>query len=230
MIIGIAKEIKKHEYRVGATPHCISAYAAGGHSVMIEKGAGLGAGYSDEEYQDAGAVIEPDKRKLFEKSEMIIKVKEPQPEEYELLGRGQILFTYLHLASDIKMTRALLQSGIRAVAYETIEEEDGSLPCLIPMSEIAGRLSIHEGAKYLEKAFGGRGILLGGIPGVQRGKVVIVGGGVVGINAAKIATGMGAEVAILDVSAKRLSYLDDIFGSSIQTLFSNEMNIPFYST
>ena len=225
MIIGVAKEIKRHEYRVGATPHCVSTYVANGHKVIVETGAGLGAGYPDREYAEAGAIIEPDKGRLFGQSEMIIKVKEPLPEEYELLQRGQILFTYLHLASDRKMTEALVRSGIRAVAYETIQAEDGSLPCLIPMSEIAGRLSIHEGAKYLEKAFGGRGILLGGIPGVRRGKVVIIGGGVVGINAAKIATGIGADVTILDISAKRLSYLDDIFGSSIQTLFSNEKNI-----
>ncbi len=225
MRIGIAKEIKKHEYRVGATPHCISAYTAAGHEVIVETKAGLGAGYSDREYKDAGARIESDKKSLFESSDMIIKVKEPLPEEFGLLQKGQILYTYLHLASDKKLTEALMASGVRAVAYETIQAPDGSLPCLIPMSEIAGRLAVHEGAKYLEKAFGGRGILLGGIPGVNRGKVVIIGGGVVGINAAKIATGMGAIVTILDISAKRLAYLDDVFGSRIQTLFSNETNI-----
>ncbi len=225
MRIGIAKEIKRHEYRVGATPHCVTAYTAAGHEVVIEREAGLGAGYSDREYEEAGARIEGDKKRLFESSDMIIKVKEPLPEEYGLLPKGKILYTYLHLASDKKLTQALLDSGVRAVAYETIQAPDGSLPCLIPMSEIAGRLAVHEGAKYLEKAFGGRGILLGGIPGVKRGKVVIIGGGVVGINAAKIATGMGAIVTILDVSAKRLSYLDDVFGSRIQTLFSNETNI-----
>jgi alanine dehydrogenase len=225
MNIGIAREIKKHEYRVGATPHCVSSYTRAGHNVVLEKGAGLGAGYPDEAYESAGARIESNKRRLFERSEMIIKVKEPLPEEYDLLQKGQILFTYLHLASNRKLTQALLTSGVRAVAYETIQAPDGSLPCLIPMSEIAGRLAIHEGAKYLENTFGGRGILLSGIPGVKRGKVVIIGGGVVGINAAKIATGMGAEVTILDISAKRLAYLDDIFGSRIQTLFSNETNI-----
>lgn len=225
MKIAVAKEIKIHEYRVGATPYCVSAYIASGHSVAVEKEAGLGAGYPDAEYEKAGATIATAKRELFAESDMIIKVKEPLPEEYEFLHRGQILFTYLHLASSRVLTEALMRSGICAVAYETIQTEDGSLPCLIPMSEIAGRLAIHEGAKYLEKAFGGRGILLGGIPGVKRGKVAIIGGGVVGINAAKIATGMGADVTILDISAKRLSYLDDIFGSSIQTLFSNETNI-----
>ncbi|MBA7625963.1 Alanine dehydrogenase [subsurface metagenome] len=225
MKIGIAKEIKKHEYRVGATSHCVSAYVAHGHTVMVEKGAGLGAGYSDEDYEKTGAVIEPDKKKLFDNSEMIVKVKEPLPSEYALLHKGQILFTYLHLASSRELTEALLQCGIRGVAYETIQLADGRLPCLIPMSEIAGRLASQEGAKYLEKTFGGRGILLGGIPGVKRGKVVIIGGGVVGINAARIAVGLGAEVTILDISTKRLAYLDDIFGYSLQTLFSNETNI-----
>jgi alanine dehydrogenase len=223
--IAVIKEIKRHEYRVGATPHCVQAYVKAGHTVKVEKDAGLGAGYPDEEYRAAGAVMEEDKEKLFSSSEMIIKVKEPLPDEYSLFKEGQILFTYLHLASDRKLTKTLMASGIRAIAYETIQDQDGSLPCLIPMSEIAGRLSIHEGAKYLEKAFGGRGILLGGIPGVQRGKVVIIGGGVVGINAAKIASGIGAHVVILDVRPKRLAYLDDIFGPSIQTLFSNEANI-----
>jgi alanine dehydrogenase len=162
---------------------------------------------------------------VFAESEMIIKVKEPLPEEYPLLRAGQILFTYLHLASNRELVQALLEARVRAVAYETIQAADGSLPCLSPMSEIAGRLSIQEGAKYLEKAFGGRGILLGGVPGVERGKVTIVGGGVVGINAAKIAVGMGADVSVLDISAKRLAYLDDIFGPRLQTLFSNEKNI-----
>lgn len=225
MRIGIAKEIKRHEYRVGGTPQCVSAYVSGGHTVIIETDAGLGAGYPDAEYEKAGGIIEPDKKRLFKDSEMVIKVKEPTPDEYELLQKGQILFTYLHLASSRKLTEALMKSGIRAVAYETIQTDDGQLPCLIPMSEIAGRLAIHEGAKYLEKAFGGRGILLGGIPGVRRGKVVILGGGVVGINAAKIAVGMGADVTILDISHKRLAYLDDIFGPSLQTLFSNDTNI-----
>jgi len=225
MNIGVAREIKAHEYRVAATPHCVTAYVKAGNVVRVESGAGLGAGYSDESYRRAGAVVTEDKEELFARSDMIAKVKEPLPEEYGLFREGQILFTYLHLASDKSLTEALRKRGVRAIAYETIQVPDGSLPCLIPMSEIAGRLAVQEGAKYLEKAFGGRGILLGGIPGVPRGRVVIVGGGVVGINAAKIAVGIGAQVTILDVLPKRLGYLDDIFGASIQTLFSNEANI-----
>ena len=225
MKIGIAKEIKKHEYRVSATPHCVASYTSMDHEVKVEKGAGEGAGYPDEEYIKAGASIEPDKKALFDWSEMIVKVKEPLEEEWPLFHEGQILYTYLHLAPDKKLTRALMETGIIGIAYETIELRDGSLPCLIPMSEIAGRLAPQEGAKFLEKAYGGRGILLGGVPGVRKGKVAILGGGIVGINAAKIAVGMGADVSILDISSKRLAYLDDIFGPSVQTLFSNDANI-----
>ncbi len=225
MKIGIAKEIKKHEYRVSATPNCVASYTGMSHDVKVEKGAGLGAGYSDEEYIKAGASIEEDKKALFNWSEMIVKVKEPLEEEWPLFHEGQILYTYLHLAPDKRLTKALMDTGMIGVAYETIELRDGSLPCLIPMSEIAGRLAPQEGAKFLEKAYGGRGILLGGVPGVRKGKVTILGGGIVGINSAKIAVGMGADVSILDISAKRLAYLDDIFGASVQTLFSNEANI-----
>jgi alanine dehydrogenase len=225
MKIGIAKEIKKHEYRVGATPKCAAAYAAGGHELAVEKGAGMGAGYTDAEYEKVGAKIIADKRKLFDWADMIIKVKEPLEGEFELFHEGQILYTYLHLAPDAHLTNELLKAKVIGVAYETIELDDGSLPCLIPMSEIAGRLAPQEGAKYLEKAFGGRGILLGGVPGVSKGKVTILGGGVVGRNAAKIAIGMGADVKILDIASRRLSYLDDIFGSSAQTLYSNDANL-----
>lgn len=225
MRIAVAKEIKKHEYRVGMTPACVRAYVEHGHSVAVEASAGEGAGYSDDEYIKAGARVARDKKALFAKAEMIVKVKEPLPEEYHLFHEGQILYTYLHLAADRKLTQALLRSKIIGVAYETIQAADGALPCLQPMSEIAGRLSVQEGAKYLEKAFGGRGILLGGVPGVRRGNIMILGGGVVGLNAAKIAVGIGASVAILDVSQKRLAYLDDIFGATIQTLVSNSANI-----
>jgi len=225
MKIGIAKEIKRHEYRVSATPNCVKAYVAAGHQLKVEAGAGLGAGYSDEAYTAVGAIIEPDKRALFDWAEMIIKVKEPLAEEFDLFHEGQILYTYLHLAPDKVLTEALMETKIIGVAYETIELHDGSLPCLIPMSEIAGRLATQEGAKFLEKSYGGRGILLGGVPGVMKGKVTILGGGIVGLNAAKIAVGMGADVTILDISAKRLAYLDDIFGSSLQTLYSNEANM-----
>jgi alanine dehydrogenase len=225
MKIGCLKEIKKHEYRVGLTPSDVKSYLSRGHLVTIQQGAGQAAGFTDEEYSQAGARIESDRKKIFDNAEMIIKVKEPLPEEYNLFHENQILFTYLHLAADLTLTNAMLNAGIKGVAYETIETSDGQLPCLQPMSEIAGRLAIQEGAKYLEKTFGGRGVLLGGVPGVERGKVGIIGGGVVGTNACKIATGMGADVTILDVSARKLAYLDDIFGSRITTLYSTDANI-----
>jgi alanine dehydrogenase len=225
MVIGVPKEIKRHEYRVGMTPASAAAYARAGHSVLVEKGAGTGAGYEDAEYRAAGASIEPDKARLFAEADMIVKVKEPLAEEYGLFRSGQVLFTYLHLAADKELTRMLLDKRVSGVAYETIELADRSLPCLTPMSEIAGRLSVQEGAKYLEKEFGGRGILLGGVPGVQRGRVAILGAGVVGTNAAKIAVGIGAQVTVLDISSKRLAYLDDIFGSSLSTLYATESNI-----
>ncbi|MBN2481186.1 MAG: alanine dehydrogenase [Bacteroidales bacterium] len=225
MKIGCLKEIKKHEYRVGLIPTDVKSYVSRNHTVTIQQGAGLAAGFSDEEYRQAGAFIEPEREKIFADSEMIIKVKEPLPEEYDLFRENQILFTYLHLAADRKLTGAMMKAGIKGVAYETIETSDRHLPCLQPMSEIAGRLAIQEGAKYLEKTFGGRGVLLGGVPGVERGKVGIIGGGVVGTNACKIATGIGAEVTILDVNANKLAYLDDIFGSRITALYSTDANI-----
>lgn len=225
MRIGIPKEIKRHEYRVGLTPYHAKVYRDRGHSVVVQHGAGKGAGFSDEDYRASGAEIVEDAATVFQSAEMVIKVKEPQPEEVPLMQPHQILFTYLHLAADEALTRALLERKVIGIAYETIQLEDGSLPCLTPMSEIAGRLSVQQGAKYLEKAFGGRGVLLGGVPGVPRGKVAILGGGVVGTNAAKIAVGIGAEVSILDISARRLAYLDDIFGSSLQTLYSNTENV-----
>lgn len=225
MIIGTVRETKKHEYRVGLTPACARAYNKRGHEVLIESGAGANAGFSDEQYHQAGAVIETDRTHVFDKCEMIVKVKEPQPEEIPHFHEDQILYTYLHLAASKELTVALMEKKIKAVAYETMESTDSTLPCLVPMSEIAGRLAVQEGAKYLEKPFGGRGILLGGVPGVRRGKVSIIGGGVVGTNACKIAVGIGADVCILDTNARRLAYLDDIFGSSINTLYSNDANI-----
>jgi alanine dehydrogenase len=225
MKIGCVKEIKHHEYRVGLTPSCVGSYTKRGHQVIIESGAGAAAGFSDDEYARAGAVISSDKKKIFDQSEMIVKVKEPLPEEYDLFHDDQILYTYLHLAASQSLTEAMMKRKVKGVAYETIQTEDGQLPCLKPMSEIAGRLSVQEGAKYLEKTFGGRGVLLGGVPGVHRGKVGIIGGGIVGTNACKIAAGIGAEVTILDVNANRLSYLDDIFGSRITTLYSTDSNI-----
>jgi len=225
MKIGCLKEIKTHEYRVGLTPSDVKSYVSRGHEVIIQQLAGAAAGFTDAEYVASGARIETDRKKIFDACEMIIKVKEPLPEEYGLFHQDQILYTYLHLAADRVLTEAMLKSGIKGVAYETIETADGQLPCLQPMSEIAGRLAVQEGAKFLEKTFGGRGVLLGGVPGVERGRVGIIGGGVVGTNACKIATGMGAEVTILDISARRLAYLDDIFGSRITALYSTDANI-----
>lgn len=225
MKVGSVKEIKRHEYRVGLTPSCVKAYVAAGHSVLIEKGAGVNAGFPDEEYKEAGAKIVDNRKEVFDQSDMIVKVKEPQPDEWELFHKGQILYTYLHLAAERPLTEGLLKAGIKGVAYETIETADRQLPLLKPMSEIAGRLSIQEGAKFLERPFGGRGVLLGGVPGVERGKVGILGGGVVGKNAAKMAVGLGAQVTILDINVNRLEYLDDVFGGCINTLYSNHANI-----
>ena len=224
MKIGTVREIKRHEYRVGMTPPYVKSLVSRNHTVFVEQGAGIDAGFSDEEYNKAGAVIRKSRDEVYEDSDMIIKVKEPQREEYGLLHADQILFTYLHLAASEELTGELMARKVKAVAYETIEI-DGALPCLKPMSEIAGRLSVQGGAKYLEKTFGGRGVLLGGVPGVPRGKVAIIGGGVVGTNACKIAVGMGAEVTILDISSGRLAYLDDIFSTHITTLYSTEDNI-----
>jgi len=224
MIIGVARETKVHEYRVGMTPSDAATYIGRGHEVLIEQSAGMQAGFPDREYEAAGATIVHDRKRLFDDAQMIVKVKEPLPDEYELLHEDQILYTYLHLAAQRELTQALLDRKVNAVAYETIEEHD-ALPCLVPMSEIAGRLSVQEGAKFLEKQFGGRGVLLGGVPGVRRGRIAILGGGVVGTNAAKIAVGIGADVTILDINARRLAYLDDIFGSSISTLYSTQANI-----
>jgi alanine dehydrogenase len=227
MTIGVPKEIKRHEYRVGMTPDDVRSYVAHGHKVVVQASAGVGSGYEDEEYTDYGAEIYESPAEIFEAADLIVKVKEPLPEEFDLFHEGQVLYTYLHLAANVPLARALMERGVIAVAYETIELPDGSLPCLTPMSEIAGRLSVQEGAKYLEKEYGGRGILLGGVPGVPRGVVAILGGGVVGTNACKIATGIGANVTILDINARRLAYLDDIFGSSITTLYATDANIEF---
>lgn len=225
MIVGCVKEIKKQEFRVGMTPDCARAYGRAGHDVVVQSTAGKGAGFGDDEYTEAGAEVLATAREVFERSEMIVKVKEPIPEEYDLFRAGQILFTYLHLAADKPLTEMLMDKKIRGIAYETMVGPEGGLPCLKPMSEIAGRLSVQEGAKYLEKPFGGRGILLGGVPGAERGRVVILGAGTVGSNAAKMAVGIGAEVIIMDLSATRLEYQDDIFSGRVQTLYSNDANI-----
>lgn len=225
MIIGLVKEIKNNEFRVGLTPGAVSAFAQAGHTVLVEQGAGLGSGFPDGEYLSAGAQLVADAPSVWARAEMIVKVKEPIESEYGYFRRDLILFTYLHLAADGPLTKALMDAGVKAVAYETIVGQGGGLPCLAPMSEIAGRMSVQEGAKYLEKTYGGRGVLLAGVPGVERGNVVILGGGNVGTNACKIAVGMGANVTILDVSARRLAYLDDIFPRQITTLYSTRDNI-----
>ncbi|WP_250229336.1 alanine dehydrogenase [Anaeropeptidivorans aminofermentans] len=225
MKIGCVKEIKKHEYRIGMTPDNVKAYVNRNHEVFIEKDGGLGSGFTNEQYAEAGAVILDTAAEVWAKSDMIIKVKEPLAEEYPLMREGQILYTYLHLAASEELTDACLKSGVKGVAYETITDRNGALPLLKPMSEIAGRLSVQEGAKCLEKPMGGSGVLLSGIPGVPRAKVVVVGGGVVGTNAAKIAIGMGADVTIIDLSLDRLTYLDDLFGNAIKTVYSTDAAI-----
>ena len=225
MKIGCVKEIKNNEFRVGLTPDNVRAYVAAGHHVYIEKGAGVGSGFADAEYVAAGASLIEDAADVWHLVDMMVKVKEPLEEEYPLFHDGLILYTYLHLAADRQQMDALLAGKVNAVAYETLQEKDRSLPCLAPMSQIAGRLSIQEGAKYLEKRFGGEGILLAGVPGTPKANVVILGGGTVGMNACKIAVGMGANVTILDVNLKRLEQLDNLFGAHIQTLVSTDSNI-----
>lgn len=225
MIIGVPKEIKANENRVALTPAGAHAFVGAGHRVLIERSAGVGSGFSDEEYQAVGAEIVPKNTTVFESAEMIIKVKEPLPPEYDLLHEGQILFTYLHLAPEPELTRALMRNRVVSIAYETVQMPNGSLPLLTPMSEVAGRMATQIGAHLLEKHQGGRGVLLGGVPGVPPADVCIIGGGVVGTNAAKIAIGMGASVVILDVNADRLRYLDDIFYGRIVTLMSTPHNI-----
>lgn len=220
MRVGCPKEIKNHEYRVGLTPGAVREYVAHGHEVMVETGAGAGIGADDAAYQAAGAKIAPSARDVFERSEMIVKVKEPQPAEWGMLRDGQLLYTYLHLAPDPEQTKGLVQSGCTAVAYETVTDENGGLPLLAPMSEVAGRLAIQAGATALQKASGGRGILLGGVPGVLPARVAVIGGGVVGLNAAKMAVGLGADVTILDRSIGRLRQLDDMFNGRVHTRFS----------
>ena len=225
MIIGCPKEIKTREYRVGLVPGGVLALASRGHQILIEKGAGIGSGIPDELYVAAGAQIVDKAADVWSKAQMIVKVKEPIASEYGLMQEGQLIYTYFHLAADKPLTKALLERKISAVAYETIQTEDGQLPLLKPMSEVAGRMSIQVGAVSLQKEHGGKGILLPGVPGVRRGKVVILGGGVVGTNAAKVASGMGAEVVILDISVNRLAQLDDVFGSRLTPLFSDRANI-----
>ncbi|NVJ92056.1 MAG: alanine dehydrogenase [Methylocystaceae bacterium] len=220
MLIAVPKEIKNHEYRVGLTPSSVRELCAHGHKVLVETNAGAGIGCEDSDYQVAGAEIVATAQEIFSRGEMIVKVKEPQAVEYEQLSEDQLLFTYLHLAPDPGQTEGLVKSGATCIAYETITDAYGGLPLLAPMSEVAGRMSIQVGASALEKAHGGRGMLLGGVPGVLPAKVVVIGGGVVGTNAARMAMGLGADVTVLDRSLKRLAYLDDMYGPRLKTQYA----------
>ena len=228
MIIGVPKEIKTREYRVALVPGGAAALVQRGHTVLIEKGAGLGSGIADDAYVQAGAQIVERATDVWARAEMVMKVKEPIEPEYALMREGQTIYTYFHLAAAPALARALLDRKVSAVAYETIQTEDGQLPLLKPMSEVAGRMAVQVGAVSLEKEHGGKGILLSGVPGVRRGKVVILGGGVVGTNSAKLASGMGAEVVVLDVNLNRLAYLDDVFGSRITPVYSDPQQIAKY--
>lgn len=221
MIVGVVKEIKPHEYRVGMIPSGVSALIQAGHNVLIQRTAGVGSGFGDEAYAHAGADLRDSAAEVYGEAEMIVKVKEPQPPECEMLRRGQVCFTYFHFAADRGLTKGVLKSGCIAIAYETVRDKDGRLPLLTPMSEVAGKMSVQEGAKYLERPMMGRGILLGGVPGVEPATVLILGGGVVGTNAAKVAAGLGARVILMDVNLDRLRYLSDVMPANVQLLFSD---------
>jgi alanine dehydrogenase len=225
MLIGVPKEIKVAENRVALIPAGVEALVGNGHTVYVETGAGEGSGFSDEQYSAAGAEILEQVEEVWGRAEMIVKVKEPIREEYARMRPGQILFTYFHFAADERLTHAVIESGAIAIAYETVQLSSGELPLLTPMSEVAGRMSIQAGAKYLERFHGGRGLLLGGVPGVPPADVIILGGGVVGTNAAKMAAGMGAHVRIMDVSLERLRYLSDVMPANVDLIYSNRYNI-----
>ncbi len=225
MIVGVPKEIKNNESRVGMTPAGVLELVKNGHTVYVQSDAGEGSGFFNSDYQQAGAVIVDTIGQVYAMSEMIVKVKEPIEEEYPLIQKGQIVFTYFHFASSERLTKAMIASKSICIAYETVEDEDGSLPLLTPMSEVAGRMAIQQGAKYLEKPVKGRGVLLGGVPGVAPGKVLVLGAGVVGIQAAKMAAGLGAHVTIVDINMKRLRYVNDVMPNHVVTEFSNEYNI-----
>src|SRR6187431_3446575 len=225
MIVGVPKEVKSHEYRVALLPVGADELRRTGNRVLVERGAGLGSGIRDEDYEKAGATIVADRAEIWARADLIIKVKEPQADELPLIRENQILFTYFHFAADERLTRHVLASGASAVAYETLQDRQGRLPLLTPMSEVAGRMSIQEGAKYLERPEEGRGILLGGVPGVEPAHVAILGGGIVGKNAARIAAGFQADVVIADINVDRLRYLDDIMPANVNTLYSDRHNI-----
>jgi alanine dehydrogenase len=229
MIVGIPKEIKKDEYRVALLPVGAKLLTRDGHTVLLEKGAGIGSGFSDEAYAAAGATIVDTAEEVYDQAEMIVKVKEPQPAEIALLQEGQVAFGYFHFAASRELTDACLKAGITAVAYETLEDADGRLPLLTPMSEIAGRMSIQEGAKYLERPMMGQGILLGGVPGVAPANVLVLGGGIVGTNAARMAAGLAANVTIMDIDLDRLRYLDEVMPANVTTIFSDPHTIEAYA-
>ncbi|MGE0104114.1 MAG: alanine dehydrogenase [Blastocatellales bacterium] len=225
MIVGLPKEIKDNEYRVGMTPAGVRTLSDAGHTVLVERSAGEGSGITDDEYITAHGKIVDTADEVWERAEMIVKVKEPVGPEYKRMREGQLLFTYLHLAPDVKLTQTMIERKVTGIAYETITNDEGHLPLLTPMSEVAGRMAVQVGAHYLQKPEGGRGVLMGGVPGVLPAKVVIIGGGVVGINSLKMAIGLGAHVVILDKNLERLRYLDDIFGAKIRTLMSNPFTV-----
>ena len=225
MRVGVPKEVKSDEYRIAMMPVGVELMKKNGHEVFVETQAGVGSGFPDDAYATAGATIVPTAEEVFEKAEMIVKVKEPQPQEIARFRPGQIVFTYMHFAADKELTQACMESEIVAIAYETIKDKKGTLPLLTPMSEIAGKMSIQEGAKYLEKPMMGRGILLGGVPGVAPAHVVVLGGGVVGTNAAKVAAGLGANVMIMDINLDRLRYLDDVMPANVHTIYSDPQTI-----
>ncbi|MEX1186887.1 MAG: alanine dehydrogenase [Gemmatimonadaceae bacterium] len=225
MLIGVPKEIKTNENRIALVPAGAEALVAAGHDVLVETGAGEGSGFPDDMYTAVGARIAPDAATVWAKADMIMKVKEPIAKEWKHIRKGQCIFTYFHFAADEKLTRAHIDSGAVCIAYETVELPSRELPLLTPMSEVAGRMAVQEGAKYLEKLYGGRGVLLGGVPGVPPAKVVILGGGIVGINAAKMAAGMGAKVTVLDLSLERLRYLSDVMPANVILIYSNRHNI-----
>jgi len=228
MRIGVPKEIKNHEYRIGLTPAGARELVASGHQVMVQKDGGKSIGLTDDLYEKAGAEIVATPEEIFERAEMIIKVKEPQPNECKMLRKGQLLYTYLHLAPDPEQTRLLVESGCTAIAYETVTDRSGGLPLLAPMSEVAGRMSIQAGAHALERAQGGSGVLLGGVPGVRPAEVMVIGAGVVGLNAARMAMGLGANVTIFDRSLPRLKYVDELYGERLTTLYSTHDLIEQY--
>lgn len=225
MIIGVPKEIKDNENRVAITPAGVKAFMKAGHQVLVQKTAGLGSGITDQEYSSAGASLRKEPEEIFQEADMIMKVKEPMPPEYSLIKEGQIIFTYFHFAASRELTQAMMERNCICIAYETVETEDGALPLLAPMSEVAGKMAGHLVAYYLALPYGGRGVLLGGVPGVKPAKVVVIGGGTVGTNAAKVAAGIGANVTILDINLNRLKYLDDIMPKNVILLASNQFNI-----